>query len=261
MGQTVNPAMDDDHRRAGEAIRAALRPGERLLTHSPLLRSPGLEEPPPTTADALNTFNPFAGFSRAAREKGTGWAVFATALGVPQEDYSPSELMAKDKVARRFGHIFCGVADSEAGRLFAALKRHVSVDYGDRPAWVARTDQRLLVFTDPNPGPGFQHSGKPLRDLVRLGLRAGRYLVKTVRDPLAAPEHNRFSGSVLAIYECPPGVVAAVPAPPVENKPRVMLWFADQSWLVVSFGDGPPAERMSAALQPGDDRPPGTAAG
>src|SRR3954452_11285792 len=99
-------ALAHDHRRAGEAILAALAPGERLIAHSMLLRSPGLEEPPPSGGDVLNTLNPFAGFTRAAREKGTGWAVFATALGIPQEDYSPSTLIGKEQLARKYGHIF-----------------------------------------------------------------------------------------------------------------------------------------------------------
>ncbi|KUL28846.1 hypothetical protein [Actinoplanes awajinensis] len=244
-------ALTDDHRRAGQAIRAMLRPGERLLTHSLLLRSPGLEEPPPTSGDVLNTLNPFAGFTKAAREKGGGWAVFATALGIPQQDYDPSTLIGKAQLARRYGHIFCGVKNSEAGRLLDVLNEHATMDYGHRPAWIACTDQRVTVFADPIPASGSHYTpGQPLRQLLRIGVSLGTSLWKLVSNTQDPDERSGFSGSVLPVFELRPGAVAAVAAPPVEHMPRVMLWFTDQSWLIVSFGLGEPADHMTATLQP-----------
>ncbi|TWG23634.1 hypothetical protein FHX34_102183 [Actinoplanes teichomyceticus] len=246
---------EDDHGPAGEAIRAALRPGERLREHSHLLRSPGLEQAPPGSAAMLNAFNPFAGFGRAARDEGVGKAVLGTAFGLTQQEYSPSELMAKDRLLRTYGQTFCGVPDSEAGRLLAALRRHANVEIGARPAWVALTDQRLVVLADPAPGPEeLPHAHRPLRVLLHF---AGRLAVSLWRLVSRTPRRERpqqrygYSGAALSpIFECPATTVVTSPAPPAGPMPRVALTFADRSWLVVSLGTGAAAARLAAALGP-----------
>ncbi|MEV6349429.1 hypothetical protein [Actinoplanes sp. NPDC051851] len=242
---------DHDHRWAGEVIRAALRPGERLLEHSLLLRSPGVEEPPPTAGEVLNAFNPFAGFTETARSDGVGLALLQTAFGLTPSRYDMASIMANDKIAARYGYVFCGVAESEAGRLRAAIVRHATMDHGHRAAYLARTDQRVVLFADPVPAPGdHPDPDRPLLEMLLLPLRLAIGLWDAATNQPEPTARARFSGSLRPVFECPPTAIAAAPAPPLEHMPRATLWFADRSWMVVSLGTGDPAARMYAALQP-----------
>ncbi|MBB4743399.1 hypothetical protein BJY16_006858 [Actinoplanes octamycinicus] len=225
--------MDDDHRRAGDAIRAALRPGERLREHSRILRSPGLDEAPPTAGDRLSAMNPFAGFGQVARADGLGYALLSVALGEPPDDSRGQRAIEKDRALRKYGRTFCGVPGSGAGHLLEALRR-------DSPAWAALTDQRLVVFAEPGPRPPAGPVSAFL-DLVKATVEVGEALFRQ-------PAPRAFTGPVSAVFECAAGAVAASPAPPVDRLPRVVLWFADQSWLVVSLGAGPAGARLTEAL-------------
>ncbi|BCJ39471.1 hypothetical protein GCM10010168_62810 [Actinoplanes ianthinogenes] len=233
---------DDDHRRTGEAIRAALRPGERLREHSRILRSPGLEEAPPSAADRLSLYHPFAGFGKAAQEDGLGLALLSVAVGEQPDDTRGQEAIAKDRALRKYGRTFCGVWNSQAGQLLSALKRHANLDDGDPVGWAALTDQRLVVFAERASRP------HPLLGLVVALFGLVKALVELAR-PAAPPPRRAFAGPVFPVFECAAGAVAASAAPAIEHLPRVVLWFADQSWVVVSLGAQPEGARMTDALR------------